>query len=36
MWLGQFEKALPHTIATLQKEPNDIDGMGNWSVRTWP
>jgi serine/threonine protein kinase/Tfp pilus assembly protein PilF len=27
MWLGQFDKALPHIIIALQKEPNDLNGL---------
>jgi len=29
MWLGDFDKALPHTIIRVQKEPDEIDGLGN-------
>jgi serine/threonine protein kinase/tetratricopeptide (TPR) repeat protein len=28
MWLGQFDKALPHIIIALQKEPNDLNRLG--------
>jgi eukaryotic-like serine/threonine-protein kinase len=27
MWLGQFDKALPHIIIGLQKDPNDLNGL---------
>src|SRR5579872_2446749 len=29
IWLGQFEKALPNTLASLQRNPNDVDGLAN-------
>ena len=29
MWLGDFPKALPHTIIRVQKEPDEINGLAN-------
>jgi serine/threonine protein kinase len=29
MWLGEFDKALPHATIGLQKETNDLDGLEN-------
>jgi eukaryotic-like serine/threonine-protein kinase len=29
MWLGQFEKALTHTLISLEKEPHNFAGLGN-------
>jgi eukaryotic-like serine/threonine-protein kinase len=29
MWLGRFDKALPHTVIALQKEPNNLAGLEN-------
>jgi hypothetical protein len=29
MWLGQFEKALPQTLISLEKEPRDLAGLAN-------
>jgi eukaryotic-like serine/threonine-protein kinase len=29
MWLGQFEKALPHTVISLEKEPRNLAGLEN-------
>src|SRR5579864_2260867 len=28
-WLGQFDKALPNTLASLQRNPDDVDGLAN-------
>jgi eukaryotic-like serine/threonine-protein kinase len=29
MWLGQFEKALPQTVISLEKEPRNLAGLEN-------